>query len=73
MLRFAFHGLAQSSQVCTRGHAITCRGSLRVQQLKKHNRFADRRPDVNVQPSTDRRRGFLPTLNDRVSTPGVSR
>jgi hypothetical protein len=73
MLRFALHEQGQNAQVSTRWHAMACRGSLRVPQLKKHNRFGYRRPELNVQPSTDRPNGFLPTLNDRVSTLGVNR
>ena len=45
-----------------------CRGSLRVRQLKKHNRFGYRRPELNLQPCTDSQKGFLPARNDRVST-----
>jgi hypothetical protein len=73
MVRFALDEQGQNSQVSTRCHDIPGRGSLRVRQLKKHNRFGYRLPDLNVQPSTDRRQGFLPALNDRVSTLGVSR
>jgi hypothetical protein len=70
MLRSALHGQGQHS---ARWHAMGGRGSLRVRQLVTHNRFGYRLPDLNGQPSTDPRKVFLPALNDRVSTPGVSR
>jgi hypothetical protein len=73
MLRFALHGQGQSSQGSTRCHGMPCRGSLPVLQPKKHNRFGYRLSDLNVRPSTDRPRGLLPPLNDRVSTRGVNR
>jgi hypothetical protein len=73
MLRFALHRQGQNCQVPTRWHARVWRGSPRIPQLKKHRRFGYRRPELNAQPSSHRRRGFLPTLNDRVSTLGVSR
>jgi hypothetical protein len=73
MCRFALHRQGQNAQVCSRGRAMACRGSLRVLQLKRDSRFGYRRPELNGQPSTHRRKGFLPALNDRVSTLGVSR
>jgi hypothetical protein len=73
MLRFALDRQGQDSQVCARGHAMACRGSRPVLQLKKHNRFGYRRPELNVQPCTDIRKVFLPALGDQVSTLGVNR
>ena len=73
MLRFELHRQGQSCQVSTRWHARGWRGSLRVPQLKKHKRSGYRRPELNAQPSIHMRRGFLPTVNDRVCTLGVSR
>jgi hypothetical protein len=73
MLKFALQRQGQNCQICTRGRARACRGSLPVLQLKKHNRFDYHRPELNVQPSSHRRRGLLPTLNDRVCTLGVGR
>ena len=73
MLRFARHRQGQDSRVCTRWHARVCRGSLRHPQLPTHHRFGYRRPELTPQPCTDRRKGFLPALNDRVSTLGANR
>jgi hypothetical protein len=72
MLRFALYRPGQNCQVCTRGRAMGCRGSLRVLQLKEHNGFGYRLPELNEQPSTDRRKDFLPALNDRVYTLGAN-
>jgi hypothetical protein len=72
MLRFALHRQSQDCQDCTRGRARAWRGSLRVLQLKEHNRFGYPRKELSAQPSSHRRRGFLPALKDRVSTPGVN-
>src|ERR1035437_2445949 len=69
VLRFALHRQGQNSQVSTRCHAMPCRGSLLV--LPNSVRLGYRRAGLNVQPSTDRRKGFLPALNDWVSTLGV--
>ena len=66
MLRFALHRQGQNSQVSTRCHAMACRGSLLV--LPNSVGLGYRRAGLNVQPSTDRRKGFLPALGDRVST-----
>ena len=71
-MRFALHRQGQNRQVCTRGRALGCRGSLRVPQLKGHNGFGYRLPELNVHPSTDGRKGFLPALNDRVYTLGAN-
>jgi hypothetical protein len=73
MLRFTLDRQGQSSQVSTRGHAMACRGSRPVLQLKKHDRFGYRRPELNLQPSTDSRKGFLPALGDEVCTLGANR
>ena len=69
VLRFALHRQGQNSQVSTRCHAMPCRGSLLV--LPNSVGLGYRRAGLNVQPSTDRRKGFLPALHDRVSTLGV--
>ena len=71
MLRFAPHRQGQNSQVATRCHGMPCRGSLLV--LPNSVGLGYRPTGLNVQPSTDRQKGFLPALNDRVSTPGVRR
>ena len=73
MLRFALDRQGQNSQVCARSHAMACRGSRPVLQLKKHNGFGYRRPELNLQPSTEARKGFLPALGNQVSTLGVNR
>jgi hypothetical protein len=73
MLRFALHRQGQDCQVCTRGRANACRGSLRFLQLKEHKRFGYRRPQLNLRASIHRRKGFLPALNYRVSTLRVGR
>jgi hypothetical protein len=66
VLRFALHRQGQNSQVSARCHAMPCRGSLLV--LPNSVGLGYRPTGLNVQPSTDRRNGFLPALNDRVST-----
>src|SRR5664280_2352869 len=66
VLRFALHRQGQNSQVSTRCHGIACRSSLLV--LPNSVGLGYRPTGLNVQPSTDRRKGFLPALNDRVST-----
>jgi hypothetical protein len=68
MLRFALHRQGQNSQVCTRCHAMACPGSLLVPPNSVGLGY--RPTGLNVRPSTDRRKGFLPALNDRVSTLG---
>ena len=73
MLRFALHRQGRDSQACTRCQAMACRGSLRVPQPKKHNRFGCRLPEVNAQPCTQPRKGSRPRPNNRVLTLGVSR
>ena len=71
MLRFALHRQGQNSHVCTLWHAMPCRGSLLV--LPNGAGLGYRPTDLHVSPSTDRRKGFLPALNDRVSTLGEIR
>ena len=73
MCRFTLHRQGQDCQVCARGRAMACRGSMGVLQLKKPIRFGYRRPELNVQPSTEARKVFLPARNDRVSTLEASR
>jgi hypothetical protein len=72
MLRFALHGQGQNSQVSTRCHGMPCRGSLRFLQLKAQQVWLSparaERTTLHRQPE-----GFLPALNDRVSTLGVNR
>jgi hypothetical protein len=75
MLRFALLGQGQNSRVCTRCHGMACRGS--------RNYWSNTRARTtglgyyptgsNLQPSTDRRTGFLPARSDRVSTLGEIR
>ena len=65
VLRFALHRQGQNSQVSTHCHSMPCRGSL---QLPNSVGLGYRLTGLNVQPSTDRRKGFLPALGDRVST-----
>ena len=71
MLRFALHAQGQNSQVSTRCHGMPCRGSQLV--LPNGAGLGYRPTGLNVQPSTDSEKGFLPTLNDRVSTLGENR
>src|SRR5664280_1200651 len=66
VLRFALHRQGQNSQVSTRCHGMPCRSSLLV--LPSSVGLGYRPTGLNVQPSTDRRKGFLPALNARVST-----
>jgi hypothetical protein len=66
MLRFALHRQGQSSQVCTRRHGMRCSGLTLV--LPNRVGPGYRPTGLNAQPSTHRRKGFLPALNDRVST-----
>jgi len=75
MLRFALHRQGQNSHVSTRCHGMSCRGS---RTYWSHNRarttgLGYRPTGRNVQPSTDRRKDFLPALGDRVSTLGEIR
>jgi len=64
MLRFALHRPSQNSHDPTRWPAMHCRGSLLV--LPASVGLGDRPTGLNVQPVTDKRKGFLPVLNDRV-------
>jgi len=68
MLRFALHRQGQNSHVSRRWHGMACRGLTLV--LLNSAGFGHRPTDLNISPSTDRRRGFLPARNDRVSTLG---
>src|SRR5450631_580844 len=68
VLRFTLHRQGQNSQVSTRCHGMPCRGSL---QLPNSAELGYRPTGSNLQPSTDRRNGFLPALNERVSTLGI--
>ena len=75
MCRFALHRQGQNSHVCTRWHAMACRGSrtywsnnrARTTGLGYHPTAS------NVQPPTDRLKAFLPARSDRVSTVGEIR
>ena len=71
MLSFALHRQRQDSQVCTRWHAMACRGLTLV--LPSSVGFGYRPAGLNVRPSTDRRKGFLPALKGRVCTLGEIR
>ena len=71
MLRFAIHRQGQNSHVSTRCHGMPCRGSLLV--LLNSAGLGYRPTDLNVSPSTDRRKVFLPARGDRVSTLGAIR
>jgi hypothetical protein len=71
VLRFALHRQGQNSQVSTRWHVMPCRGLTLV--LPNSAGLGYRPTELNVQPSTDRRKGFLPALNGRVSTLGAIR
>jgi hypothetical protein len=66
VLRFALHRQGQNSQVSTRCHGMPCRSSPLV--LPNSVGLGYPPTGLNAQPSTDRRKGFLPALNDRVST-----
>ena len=69
MLRFALHRQGQNSHVGTRWHALDCRGVTLA--LPSSAGLGYRPTDLNVQPSTDRRKGFLPARNDnRAATRG---
>jgi hypothetical protein len=72
MFRFALARQGRDCQVCTRGRARFWRGSLPVLELKKHNRFGHRRPELNLQPCTEARKVFLAARNDRICTQGAN-
>jgi hypothetical protein len=65
MLRFALHRRGQNSQVSTRCHGKPCRGTAQTVAGPGH-----RLSELKVPDPTDNAKGFLPALNDRVSTPG---
>ena len=69
VLRFALHRRGQDCQVCTRGRAMGWRSSLLV--APNSVGLGYRPTGSNAQPSTDRRKGFLPARNDRLCTLGV--
>jgi hypothetical protein len=71
MRRFALHRQSQNTDVCALGHAMACRGFPRV--LPNCAGPCYRLPDLNVSPSTDRRKDLLPARSDRVSTLGEIR
>jgi hypothetical protein len=73
VLRFALHRQGQNSQVSTRCHGMSCRGSRNYWSCCSRSTagLGYRPTGLNVQPSTDRRKGFLPAMNGRVSTLGV--
>jgi len=81
MLRFALHRQGQNSHVSTRCHGMPCRGSrnywsnnrARTAGLGYPTGLGYRPTGSNVQPSTDRQKGFLQARNDRVSTLGEIR
>jgi hypothetical protein len=68
MVRFALHRQGQYSQISTSSHGMPCRS---VTPVLPHSLGLGYRPtDLNVSPSTDRRKGFPPARNDRVCTRG---
>ena len=71
MLKFALHRQGQNSHVCTRWHAMACRGLALV--LPYSAGLGYRPTELNVQPPTNRRKSLLPAPNDRVSTLGEIR
>jgi hypothetical protein len=68
---FALHRQGQGSQVCTRSHAMTYLGPALV--LPERLEGGYRPTELNMQPSTDRRKGFLPARGGRASTLGEIR
>ena len=71
MLRFALHRQGQNSHVRAHCHAMACRGLTLL--LPDRAGLGYRPTDLNVFPSTDRRKDFLPARNDRVCTRGEIR
>ena len=69
MLRLALHRQGQSSQVCTRCHAMACCGSLLV--LPSGVTLGSRPTVRTLSPPTVSRQGFLPAPHDQVSTLGA--
>jgi hypothetical protein len=69
VLRFALPRQGKDSHVCTRWHAMACRGSLLA--LLNSAGLGHRPTDLNVSPGTDRRKVFFPARSDRVSTPEI--
>jgi hypothetical protein len=64
-----FTGRAKTAKSARPSRATACRGSPPVLQLKRHNKLGYRRPELNLQPCTDRRKGFLLACNDRSFRP----
>ena len=71
MPRIAQHRQGQNSHVSTHCHGMPCRGLTLV--LPNSAGLGYRPTDLNVSPSTDRRKDFLPARGDRVSTLGEIR
>jgi hypothetical protein len=65
--RFALHRQGQNSQVCPRWHGRPCHALV----LPKRAGLGYRRAGLKAQPSTDRRKRFLPAGSDQVFTLGV--
>ena len=67
--RFALHRQGHNSQVPARWQASPWRGSLLVPPNSLGPGY--RRAGLNATPSTDRRKGFLSALPERVCTLGA--
>ena len=71
MCRFALHRQGQNSHVAARIRAMASRG---LTLVLPHTAGMGYRPtDPNASPCTDRAKGFLPALGDRVCTRGEIR
>jgi len=71
VLRFALHGPGKNSHVSRCWQGMACRGSTLVGPYSARAWLSPYRPE---HPAfTDRRKGLLPALNDRVSTRGETR
>ena len=68
MLRFALHGQDQNTHVSTCCQGKPCRSSLLVPQHS--GGLGYRLPELNLPDPNDNQKGFLPALEDQVSTPG---
>jgi len=75
MLRLALHRQGQDPHVCPRWQAMACRGSRTCwsDNRARTNGLGYRSEGSNLQPSTDRGKGFLPARGDRVCTFGAIR
>jgi len=71
MLRFPLHRQGQNSHVCTRCHPMACRSLTLV--LPNSAGLGYRPTDLDISPSTDRPKGILPALGERVCTRGETR